>query len=120
MERRTSWPRADIGLFHQTRSTSRSLLSPAPAVPLYRSTKGWVAGDRDSQIAVNRHRDELEQKVLDALPTLKDLAPDLDWISPSQWGPPFDRSAASSHLSRWRNPLARAVPCPSGPDSSAG
>lgn len=34
------------------------------------------------QIAVNRHRGDLEQKVLDALPTLKELDPVLEWISP--------------------------------------
>jgi hypothetical protein len=34
------------------------------------------------QIAVNRHRRELEQKILEALPTLKELDPVLEWISP--------------------------------------
>ena len=34
------------------------------------------------QIAVNRRRDELERKLFDALPSLAELDPDLEWISP--------------------------------------
>ena len=34
------------------------------------------------QIAVNRHHDELERKLLDALPSLAALDPTLTWASP--------------------------------------
>ena len=34
------------------------------------------------QIAVNRNREELERELLDAVPSLAELDPELDWVSP--------------------------------------
>src|SRR3954452_22866827 len=36
------------------------------------------------QIAVNRHRSELEKKLIDALPTLRAVDPILEWLSPRE------------------------------------